>query len=219
MKEKYFIPGIIHKKSLEILKKIEKYREKHKFIFIPERSALIILDMQKFFLEESSHAFIPAAPLIIPLINKLLEIYASKKLLIIFTQHLNSQEDAKLMSKWWKDLIKKEDPLSKITEELDTSKGIVLQKTQYDAFWKTPLEEILREKKINQIVICGVMTHLCCESTARSAFIRGLEVFFTIDGTATYNEDFHLATLLNLSHGFAVPIFIKEILSTFKNEN
>jgi len=62
MKEKYFIPGIIHKKSLEILKKIEKYREKHKFIFIPERSALIILDMQKFFLEESSHAFIPAGP-------------------------------------------------------------------------------------------------------------------------------------------------------------
>lgn len=55
------------------------------------------------------------------------------------------------------------------------------------------------------------MTHLCCETTARSAFIRGFDVFFTIDGTATYNEDFHFGTLYNLAHGFAVPLLIDEI--------
>ncbi len=56
------------------------------------------------------------------------------------------------------------------------------------------------------------MTHLCCETTARSAFVRGFEVFFTIDGTATYNKEFHFATLHNLAHGFALPILVDEIL-------
>ncbi|MES0360330.1 MAG: isochorismatase family protein, partial [Anaerolineales bacterium] len=58
----------------------------------------------------------------------------------------------------------------------------------------------------------GVMTHLCCETTARSAFVRGFEVFFVIDGTATYNEDYHMATLLNLAHGFTTPVLTKEVL-------
>jgi isochorismate hydrolase len=60
------------------------------------------------------------------------------------------------------------------------------------------------------------MTHLCCETTARSAFVRGFEVFFTIDGTATYNQGFHLGTLVNLSHGFATPVLASEILSTLE---
>ena len=48
------------------------------------------------------------------------------------------------------------------------------------------------------------MTHLCCETTARSAFVHGYEVFFLVDGTATYNQDFHRASLMNLAHGVAV---------------
>jgi len=60
--------------------------------------------------------------------------------------------------------------------------------------------------------VCGVMTHLCCETTARSAFIRGFKTYFTIDGTATYNEQFHMASLINLSHGFAIPVLIDDIV-------
>jgi isochorismate hydrolase len=59
------------------------------------------------------------------------------------------------------------------------------------------------------------MTHLCCETTARSAFMRGFEVFFTIDGTATYNEEHHWAALLNLAHGFATPVLVDEVVSAF----
>ncbi|MCL0073039.1 isochorismatase family protein, partial [Dehalococcoidia bacterium] len=96
--------------------------------------------------------------------------------------------------------------------EFDLSQGVVIEKSQYDAFYETPLDEMLREKGVTQIVICGVMSHLCCETTARSAFVRGFEVFFTVDGTATYTEAFHRATLLNLAHGFAVPVLTHEIL-------
>jgi isochorismate hydrolase len=61
------------------------------------------------------------------------------------------------------------------------------------------------------------MTHLCCETTARSAFIQGYVVFFVVDGTATYTESFHRGSLLSLSHGFAVPILVDEILGAFKD--
>ena len=87
----------------------------------------------------------------------------------------------------------------------------VIKKTQYDGFYQTPLEDILREKGISQLVITGVMSHLCCETTARTAFVRGFTVFFPIDGTATYNEDFHWATFLNLSHGFVIPLLIEDL--------
>jgi isochorismate hydrolase len=115
------------------------------------------------------------------------------------------------MSRWWKDLITIEDPLSSIIADFDFSNRYVLRKSQYDAFFQTDLEDNLNRKGISQLVVTGVMTHLCCETTARSAFVRGFEVFFIIDGTATYNKDHHLATLLNLAHGFATPVMAAEI--------
>ena len=70
----------------------------------------------------------------------------------------------------------------------------------------------MRHMRAFVFVISGVMTHLCCETTARAAFMRGFEVFFTVDGTATYNEALHRSSLLTLSHGFAIPVLIDELL-------
>ncbi len=115
------------------------------------------------------------------------------------------------MASWWKDLIRIDNPQSAIIPDFDFSNRYVLRKSQYDAFYGTPLEDTLHKKGVSQVLVSGVMTHLCCETTARSAFVRGFEVFFIVDGTATYNEDHHLAALLNLSHGFATPILAAEI--------
>jgi len=90
-------------------------------VFVPECSALLILDMQKYFLSASSHAFIPSAQAIIPLIAKLKEAYVAKGLPLIFTRHLNSPQNAGMMAKWWQDLIGEENPLSEIIDELDIS--------------------------------------------------------------------------------------------------
>ncbi len=123
------------------------------------------------------------------------------------------------MATWWRDLITEANPLSTITPALDTTGGLTLVKTQYDAFYNTSLEVHLCTQQVTQVVICGVMTHLCCETTARSAFMRGFEVFFTIDGTATYTEAHHRAALLNLSHGFVTPVFIAELLAASQLES
>ena len=217
MKDIYFSPTSIQQKSLEMLQRVAEYKRGNMPPFTPQDSALLILDMQKYFLEPSSHAYVPSAPAILPNLKALIDAYAQHRLPIIFTQHLNTPEDAGSMQTWWHDLIDPHNPLSTITDQFDLSKGTLIKKTQYDAFYNTDLKELLRGNDVRQVVICGVMTHLCCETTARSAFVRGFDVYFTIDGTATYNQDFHLATLMNLSHGFATPVLASEILASFQN--
>lgn len=209
MKEAYFISENISIKSSEFLNKL---KIRPKFNLNPEKSTLIVMDMQEFFLNENSHAFIPSSKAIIPNIQNLINRYYEKNLPVIFTQHLNTNEDAGLMGEWWMDTLAADNPLGRIVNYIDIKDSIVIKKSQYDAFYNTNLEKLLKTDNITDVVITGVMTHLCCETTARSAFVRGFRPFFVVDGTATYNENFHTASLLNLSHGFAVPILSDYIL-------
>ena len=116
------------------------------------------------------------------------------------------------MGSWWSELILEDHPLVDIDPDLEIQPREILRKNQYDAFIDSNLESRLVEQGIRQVVIGGVMTHLCCETTARSAFGRGFEVFFLVDGTATYSQDYHQSTLLNLAHGVAVLTTIDQII-------
>ena len=213
MKTNYFTPNNITSEAQELANALPESLLQQKSSFHPEDSALLILDMQSYFLEPSSHAHIPSAAAIVPVLKHLARSYYTHNLPVIYTQHINSKQDAGSMAHWWHDLITIENPLSAIIPDFDFSNRYVLRKSQYDAFHQTNLEEILKKKGISQLVVSGVMTHLCCETTARSAFMRGFEVFFLIDGTATYNQEFHLASLRNLAHGFATPMFSGDIQS------
>jgi len=182
----------------------------------PKRAALLVLDMQRYFLDEASHAFIPSVLPVLPRIVFLVEAWNAHRRLVLFTRHTNTPQDAGMMALWWKELIQPDKPESAIIPEVHPECGIVIEKNQYDAFYGTQLEEILRDRGVEQVVITGVMTHLCCETTARTAFGRGFEVFFAVDGTATYTEALHRATLLNLAHGFAIPILVDEVVQSLE---
>jgi isochorismate hydrolase len=218
MKEKYYDLETIDLQAEKFLHLIKPFRKRREWVLRRNKAALLILDMQRYFLDESSHAHIPSGRAIIPKLRKLQDEFLKRNLTVIQTRHLNTPEDAGQMSRWWREIIVISNPLSQIVDELSNEKIPVIYKTQYDAFWNTNLEEILKGKGVQQVVIAGVMTHLCCETTARSAFIRGFEVLFTVDGTATYNKDFHLSTLLNLSHGFAVPVLVSEVIDYLGRE-
>ncbi len=167
--------------------------------------------MQAYFLDPESHAYIPSAGAIVEGITRLIEVYSSRGRPVIFTQHINNENNAGMMASWWKEVITAQNPLSQLIPEIDVTKGHLIEKSQYDAFYQTQLDEILRAEGVRQVVICGVMTHLCCETTARSAFMHGYTVFFPIDGTATYNLVYHRASLTNLAHGFAALVLMKDI--------
>ena len=213
-KESYFTEKSIQQKSKEILKSVLPLKHRHsRQEFVPAHSALLVLDMQHYFLDPDSHAFIPSAISILPGLQKMISAYSSIGQPVIFTRHLNTDVDAGMMLKWWGDLIDPRTARSQIIESLDVTNHIFIEKTQYDAFLGTRLDETLRQSGVEQIVVTGVMTHLCCETTARSAFMHGFNVFFPVDGTATYSEAHHRASVLNLAHGFAVPLLVGDILS------
>jgi bifunctional isochorismate lyase/aryl carrier protein len=211
-KEAYFTPEQLASQARELLRAPGVVRREAMPAFDLRAAALLVLDMQLYFLEPGSHAFIPSAAAILPGIGKLVGSFHSRGLPVVFTRHVNTPEDAGLMAAWWRDTIALDEPRSAITPQLDASRAVVIEKNRYDAFLDTPLEAHLRGWKVQQVVITGVMTHLCCETTARSAFMHGFLPVFLVDGTATYNRHYHIATLTNLAHGFARLAFVQEIL-------
>ncbi len=218
MKESYFTPQTIAGKAQQFCREYAAGRNRRLERFDAQRSVLLVLDMQAYFLQPESHAYIPSAPVILPGLRQLVDAYAAGRLPVIFTRHLNTPQNAACMASWWSDILTEENHLSMLAPELEPAAGDVLFKTQYDAFHGTRLEVLLHSMRVEQLVICGVMTHLCCETTARSAFVRGFEVFFTLDGTATYTEAHHRATLLNLSHGFAALALVSEVVVACREE-
>jgi bifunctional isochorismate lyase/aryl carrier protein len=176
----------------------------------PQKTALLVIDMQKYFVDKSSHAYVPSINKLMPKIKKLIDVFNKNVRPIIFTRHIDTEES--MMRRWWQDNIKEDDPMSEIAHDLEANRGEVIIKHQYDAFLDTNLEKILEDKGIEQVVICGVLTNLCCETTARSAFMRGFEVYFVTDGTATYKQKMHDASLLNLSYGFAILLTVDTVI-------
>lgn len=181
--------------------------------------ALLVLDMQDFFISPGSHAFVPSSPALIPVIQGLVHSFEEQALPVIYTRHLNTASDADMMGRWWRDVITAGNPLSEIHNGFDISNSRVIEKSQYDAFYRTALGDLLEELGVTTVVITGLMTNLCCETTARSAFVRGYRVFMPVDGTATMNSELHRATTVNLAHGFADPVSVSAILASIRSLN
>ena len=82
--------------------------------------------------------------------------------------------------------------------KLDSETEIDLPKTRNTAFWKTGLEEKLRGMKVDQLIVTGVGTNVCVESTVRDAVTRDFYVKTVRDATACLTMEEHEASLRNL---------------------
>jgi isochorismate hydrolase len=175
-----------------------------------EKAGILLIDLQEYF----RGITVP----VLDNIKKIISMARKKHIPLFFTQHGHeSAEESGMLGRWWADLIIKGSNEARFLPELSVSpKDVVIPKTTYSAFYKTGLEEKLEEHGIQDLVIGGVMTNLCCETTARDAFVRDYRVFFLVDGTSTVNEDFHLATLKNLSYGFATLLTCDRLIKTLK---
>ncbi len=171
-----------------------------------DKAALLVIDMQRYFLDKDSPAFTPAGLVILSNVSRFIDAFRRHSRPIIYTQHAHEIGDEGLMKFWWDNVVLYvTSPLISIHNAIKPKEGdIVIRKHLYDAFLNTPLDEILKSIGIKQLIITGVKTNLCCETTARSAFMRDYLVFFPVDATAASREEMHLASLRNLSYGFAV---------------
>lgn len=167
-------------------------------------TALLVIDMQNAFIDEriAPSFALPGARSIIPKVRDLLLLARRLGLLVIWTRSDHQPPFGGVMlTKFPK--IRDERVLWMGEETADfyadmtqpIAGEIIITKHKYDAFFETDLESALRNRSIRTLVITGVATNICCESTARSAFMRDYRVSFVSDGTATFNERMHQATL------------------------
>lgn len=169
-------------------------------------SALLVVDMQRFFLDAGSPTFTCGGLAILPRVKSLLGDFRRASRPVIFSQHVHhpGDLDSGIMGWWWEGKCLEGSPESEIHPELAPLPGEkVVPKHRYSAFYNTDLETVLRCLKIEDIVIAGVMTNMCCKSTARDAYYRDYRIFLPADGSGSINEEMHLASLLNLAFGFA----------------
>ena len=176
------------------------------------KAALLILDMQEYFLDPASHAFVPSAPAIVPVIERLAGALRAAGRPVIATRHVNTPRDAGMLGQWWNDLVVPGSPAARLEPRLEKLATRVIDKGRYDAFHGTDLAVLLEVEGARQVVVSGVMTHLCVETTARAAFVRDYAVFVPVDATATYNRELHRASLLTLAHGVAAVVGARDIL-------
>lgn len=88
---------------------------------------------------------------------------------------------------------------------------VVVTKHRYDAFHNTSLDLILRSNGIRTVALTGIVTNVCVETTARSAFVHDYYVVAVDDGCAAYVQADHVASLSNIDRFFGQVSTIKEV--------
>lgn len=191
-------------KWLSMLKR--SARPRPHLVMDPARCALIVVDMLRYFASPGSRAYLPSTIPVIPRIRRLLDLWRSTGGTVVFTRHCHEgTDDLGMLGRFFEDHIRCSEPDSEIVEDLNPREGEkVIRKNTYDAFHKTGLDSLLRSRGMKQVLVTGVMTQLCCETTARSAFVRGYEVYVPADALTTSSEELHIGSLRSLASGFAV---------------
>jgi len=212
--ELYVTPDSLEEKAQHWLSKIGPFNQ-HRMQLNKEKSALLVVDMQKFFLDNTSPTFTCSGLAILPTLKLLIQAFREANRPVIYTCHVHHPDnmDTGIMEWWWEGICVEGSEESKVHDDiLPLPNEKVIFKHRYSAFYNTDLETVLRCLKVEDLVISGIMTNLCCESTSRDAYYRDYRVFFLADGTGSVNEEMHLASLLNLAFGFAFVTTTSEIL-------
>jgi nicotinamidase-related amidase len=204
----------IKDKGLEWQRAIQAYNT-HKMKINFSKAALIVIDMQKFFLNPKSPTFTEGGLAIIPNVQKLIQAFRSNDRPVIYVAHVHksAELDGGILAWWWQGMCIEGTPEAEIHDDIAPQPSDkVVYKHRYSAFYNTDLEIVLRCLKIEDIVVSGIMTNICCESTTRDAYFRDYRIFFMSDATGSINEELHLATLKNLAFGFAYVTRVDEII-------
>jgi len=179
-----------------------------------DRAALLVLDMQRYFAEPASHAYLPALSAVLPSAVRLAEAFRAAGRPVVLTRHGAADgDDPGMMGRWWRDQLRRGEERAALVAPLaDWPADRVLDKSCYSAFRDTDLQGWLARRGCDAVVIAGVMTHLCCETTAREAFMLGLAPVLVADACASQDEELHLGALRGLAHGFAVVTGVDAVL-------
>ena len=94
----------------------------------------------------------------------------------------------------------------------------VIDKNRPSAFYATAFEATLKELGVDSLVVCGVTTNCCVESTVRDASQRDYKTFVVEDAVAEFEEDRHRVALQSMDRLFADVVRIEDVLAAWCGE-
>lgn len=178
----------------------------HPWEFDSRRAALLVIDMQRDFVEEGAIMEVPMARARLPQMAKIIDQCRKSGIPVIYTRHVLSDRfdisplEVAYQPRLRTSGMREGTPGIEIVDALAPLAGeTVIDKHRYDAFYNTRLETILRTIRgvgqVDTVIIIGTVTNICCESTARSAFMRDFKVVFASDANGGLDDASHQATL------------------------
>ena len=160
----------------------------------PERTALVVIDMQNDLVQRGGSLLVPDAAATIPAIRRLLELARASRMRVVYSQDTHRQGDPE----WeiWPEHCREGSWGWEIVAEL--APGVddtILRKARYDAFYGTQLDDILRLWGVDTLVICGTGANTGVHYTAASAALRWYAVVIPRDAISAL-EPFDLEASL-----------------------
>jgi len=216
----------------EILDRVMARRGRINFFedMAPERTALVVIDMQNTFCAEGSPAEVASSRGIVPSINRLTPQLRAMGVPVIWVLHANTQHAGR--SDWDlfynyvvagdvrdRTLVSNAPENQAVYSALDTAEqDIVIVKNRYSALipGSSSLERVLRSMGVDTILIAGTKTNICCESTARDAMMMDFKVAMLSDCCAALSDDEHRAALENIIQQFGNVMTSEEALRMLK---
>jgi ureidoacrylate peracid hydrolase len=194
----------------------------------PKRTALVNVDMQNAFVEGTPLSAPGGVALLAP-VNRIADACRAAGIRVIHTLHVTRADGSnmgtmgELVEPVRAGYIREGSETAKLHRGVKVEKGdILLYKPRYGAFTGTDLDQILRSNGIDTIIVSGICTNICCETTAREAGMRDYHVFFLSDGTETFPvgnlsvEEIKRATLTTLGLAFAKVVSVDEMIGLIR---
>ncbi|WP_446471049.1 isochorismatase family protein [Xenorhabdus stockiae] len=163
----------------------------------PQRAALLIHDMQEYFL----NFWGKESKMVQQVINNIVILRARCHELgipVFYTAQPDQQSDVEraLLNDMWGPGLNRYPEQQKIAAALaPEQQDTVLVKWRYSAFQRSDLETHLKERQRDQLIICGVYAHIGCLTTATDAFMRDIQAFMISDALADFSREEHMMAL------------------------
>lgn len=200
-------------------------------LLVRNRTALLVVDAQNDFCSERGLLKATGADLamiqdIVPNLTRFVEITRAQSIPVFFLVHINSpatMSEAWLSRDVWQcrnqtTLCRENTWGSEIIADIKAKEeDIIIEKHRYSGFVGTKLDLILRTKNIKSLIITGVSTNVCVDSTVRDAFMRDYFVVVPEDCTASSIEELHHSSLITLSKYFATVTRSENIVRLWQN--
>lgn len=174
------------------------------------RTALLVIDLQTGFFDPPT-----AADAIIPRVNALVGRLRAAHGTVAYVRHSGSDDPALSVAAWQKEIpalaaldrrMRPGQPGYALDPRLDVRpEDLIVDKYRYSAFiaGSSQLDERLRGRSIDTLIITGAFTNFCCESTARDALMLGYRVIFAADATLARTQAEHDMALIAMQLAFA----------------